>query len=182
VEIHGAVDPRFLQGVAMRWDLGGFSGMRRVVSPSLGADLRRAELAQREDELRNNAPRTADLQMGPTAPGGSRLEQQGDTLTAKARAIRHLAQQKDDPTAWATVMNGYRVPALRAFIQDALRQIGCDKALSLARSQPDDGAAVWPDGLVDWLNAEITRETEQRRRGANVPKQYRGSDYGITDV
>ena len=182
VEVGGGVEPRFLEGRAIRWSLGGRSGTRRIITPMAGQDLRRAGDAKREEELRSNAPRTIDLRTGPMAAGTSDLEHVCTTLTEKAGKIRQLAQRKNDPNAWAIVMNGYRVPALRGFIQDALRQIGCDKALSLADDQPGNEVVTWPEGLTDWLRAEIAREIEQRKKAANVPKQYDGSDYGLVDI
>jgi hypothetical protein len=122
---------------------------------------------------RTHRTRPINPALGPTKPGQSELEK----LTGPAAQIRHiqvLASHRDDPRAWASLANGFRIRALREPIKAAIRDVGSDKVLNLVSSNP----GAWPDGLEEFLVEERRRYLAGLGTGKLAGLAVKYGDYG----
>ena len=90
------------------------------------------------------------------------------------RRIQVLAVKRDDPAAWATLANGYRIKRLRPPLEGAMRNVGWDKIASLVAAHPNG----WPGELLDWLAGERLADSRRRAKGARTQQAYRRGEYG----
>lgn len=110
---------------------------------------------------------------GPSPPGTSELERIADPREQILR-IQVLAVKRDDPAAWATLANGYRIKRLRPPLEGAMRNVGWAKIASLVTARPHG----WPDGLLEWLAEEQRADASRRAKGARTQQAYQRDEYG----
>lgn len=110
---------------------------------------------------------------GPSTPGTSELEKMTDPRTQILR-IQVLAVKRDDPAAWASLANGYRIPSLRRPLEGAMRSVGWEKIASLVAANPNG----WPGELLEWLAEEHRADASRRAKGERTKQAYQRDEYG----
>jgi len=94
----------------------------------------------------------------PAPPGESELERSAKDKDPRVVERIEALARRNDPFAWRELACGYRVPRIRKPIEQALRQVGVEKVLSLIRRVEGD----WPEEVIEFLTAEDRKEKSRR--------------------
>jgi hypothetical protein len=174
VQVLGDLRPESLEGVQLRWVFKGWVGVEVAgVEPMDCAAVREIRLRQQARVQVGHGAGYSAL-YGPKPVGTSPLERIAKPMD-QLREIRRLAERKDDPAAWSALANGYRILAVRAPLEAAMKAVGWEHFAHLVASC----TGQWPDGLKEWV--EVRRLEEHQRDRTKSAHTYRHGDYGVAD-
>ena len=164
-----------LLDIALRWRATEGSDGVLDAWPEECGELKRIRTrlaAAAKEESRHQEPSELDPRFCAQLPGTSPLEKMTSRMK-QAREIDRLAELKDDPEAWATLANGYRVEGIRHAIDAAVLSIGPEKFASMFLIRPGD----WPHAFVSFINAEMLALRAKRKK----PGMRKASWYELDD-